>query len=236
LLRGVDEFTLPDRTLSRNRAALRGAWSMSTAHTYGYSISPEEGVTLGVTSEMVRRALGAFGDATTLTADVRVYLPALSRHHVLALRAAGGTSSGSVAMQRTFDLGGAGPNLTPLDFGSEAVSLLRGFAADTFAGNHIALINADYRLPLIRPERGVGTWPLFLQTMHAAVFADAGHAWTGVFRASDLKTDAGVELSADVVAGYVLPLTTAVGVAWGHDGSRTVTDGATIYLRIGRAF
>ncbi|HWF83592.1 MAG TPA: hypothetical protein VG222_02025 [Vicinamibacterales bacterium] len=236
LVRGVDEFSLTDRTLTRNRAAVRAAWSMSTAHTYGYSISPEQGVTLGVTTEMVRRALGAFGDATTLTADARVYLPALSRHHVLAIRAAGGTSTGNVAMQRTFHLGGAGPNLTPLDFGSDAMSLLRGFAVDTFAGSHVAVINADYRLPLFRPERGIGTWPLFLQTMHAAVFADGGHAWTGVFRAGDLKTDAGAELSADVVAGYVLPLTTAVGVAWGHDGSRTVANGVTIYVRIGRAF
>jgi hypothetical protein len=236
LLRAVDEFSLTDRTVTRNRTALRAAWSMTTAHTYGYSISPEHGVTLGATSEMVRRALGAFADAATYTVDARAYLPALAGHHVLAIRAAGGTSSGGADVQRTFHLGGAGPNLDPLDFGRDAASLLRGFAADTFAGRHVAVVNADYRLPLARPGRGVGTWPLFLQTVHAAVFADAGHAWTGSFRSRDLKTAAGAELAADLVAGYVLPMTVALGGAWGHDGSRTVRDGATFYVRIGRAF
>jgi hypothetical protein len=236
LLRGVDDFSLASRTITRDRGAVRAAWSTTTAHTYGYSISPEQGVTAGATSELVRRALGAFADAATFTADVRAYLPTPVRHHVLAIRAAGGTSTGNIDMQRTFHLGGPGPNLDALDFGSDAVSLLRGFAADTFAGSHAAVVNADYRFPLVRPQRGVGTWPLFLQTLHAAVFADAGQAWTGVYRAGDLKRAAGAELSADIVAGYVLPLTIAAGAAWGHDGSGTVSNGATVYVRIGRAF
>jgi len=236
LLRGVDDFSLGSRTIARDRGAVRAAWSTTTAHTYGYSISPEQGVTVGATSEVVRRALGAFADATTFTADVRAYLPAPVRHHVFAIRAAAGTSTGNIDMQRTFHLGGPGPNLDALDFGSDAVSLLRGFAADTFAGSHAAVVNADYRFPLARPQRGVGTWPLFLRTLHAAVFADAGQAWTGVFRAGDLKRAAGAELSGDLIAGYVLPLTIATGVAWGHDGSGVVSNGATVYVRIGRAF
>jgi outer membrane translocation and assembly module TamA len=192
-------------------------------------------VSLGVTADVVREALGAFADATTYTADGRAYLPAFGQHHVFALRAAAGTSAGNPTMERTFHLGG-GPNLSALDFGSEAISLLRGFALDTFAGSHVAVANVDYRLPLARPQRGVGTWPIFLQTLHAAVFADAGQAWTGVFRAGDLKTDAGAELSADVVAGYTLPLTTVFGAAWGHDGSGTIADHLTLYFRIGHAF
>jgi Tol biopolymer transport system component len=236
LLREVDEFALADRTITRNRTALRAAWSVATAHLYGYSISPEQGVALGVTSEIVRHELGAFADATTFTADARAYLPALAPHHVLALRAAAGASSGNIQMERTFHLGGPGPNADTLDFGRDAASLLRGFGADTFAGSHVAVMNADYRFPLVRPGRGVGTWPLFLQTMHAAVFADAGHAWTQAFHAADLKTAAGAELSTDIVAGYTFPITAAAGVAWGHDGSHTVRDGSTFYVRIGRAF
>ena len=111
-----------------------------------------------------------------------------------------------------------------LDYGHEAISLLRGFPTDTFAGSHIALLNADYRWPLARPQRGAGTWPLFLHTVHAAIFGDAGHAWSRAFAARDIKTAAGAELSFDLIAGYSVPLTAALGAAWGHDGSHTVAD------------
>jgi hypothetical protein len=236
VVRAVDDFTFPDRSVSRNRTAVRAGSTISSAHTYGYSISPERGGTVGVTAELVRRALGSSGDANAVTADARAYLPALARHHVLAVRAAGGSSNGDRDLRRSFNLGGALSNLTTLDFGREAISLLRGFPADTFAGTRVALVNADYRWPIARPQRGLGTWPLFLQTLHAAVFADAGHAWTRAFHSRDLKTSAGAELSLDVVAAYSLPFTASVGAAWGHDGSHTVPDRATVYFRLGHAF
>jgi hypothetical protein len=72
--------------------------------------------------------------------------------------------------------------------------------------------------------------------VHAAVFADAGHAWTRAFDANAIKVSGGAELSADVVAGYFIPFTATVGAAWGHDGSGLLQDRATLYFRIGRAF
>jgi hypothetical protein len=236
VLRAVDDFTFPDRTESRNRTAVRAGSAFTSAHTYGYSISPEGGVTIGLTAEVVRRTLGSSADANAVTADARGYLPAVAPHHVLAVRVAGGSSTGDRDLRRSFNLGGALSNLNPLDFGREAISLLRGFPADTFAGSHVALVNADYRWPLARPQRGIGTWPLFLQTLHAAVFADAGHAWTRAFRARDVKSSAGAELSVDFVAAYSLAFTVTAGAAWGHDGSRTVADRATVYFRLGHAF
>jgi len=236
LVREVEEYTVPTQALSRTRASVRGAWLTSSAHTYGYSISPEDGISVGATSEFVRRGLGAFADASTVTADIRAYLPALAPHHVAALRVAAGTSRGDATAGRTFLLGGAASNDSAVDFGRHAVSLLRGFATDAFAGSHVALVNADYRWPIARPQRGLGTWPLLLHTVHAAVFADAGHTWTRPFRAKAIKTSAGAELSADVVAGYVLPFTATIGAAWGHDGSGLVSNRATLYVRVGRAF
>ena len=97
-------------------------------------------------------------------------------------------------------------------------------------------MNADYRWPVARPQRGDGTWPLFLHTVHAAVFADVGHAWTRTFAAHDLKSSVGGELSLDVIAGYSFPLNAVFGAAWGHDGSGVVRDGARFYVRLGRAF
>ncbi|HEY2908196.1 MAG TPA: hypothetical protein VGJ29_19990 [Vicinamibacterales bacterium] len=236
LVRIVDDYTLATRAVSLNRSAARAAWTSTSAHTYGYSISPEAGVTVGATAELIRSAFGAFADATTLTLDARAYVPGLARHHVLALRAAGGSSTGNVNVRETFLLGGPGPNASTIDFSRDAMSLLRGFGANTFAGTHVGVLNADYRLPIARPQRGVGTWPLFLHTIHAAAFADAGNAWTQTFRASDIKTSIGGELSTDLVAGYTFPFTATAGAAWGHDGSGAVRDGAAFYLRIGYAF
>ncbi len=237
LVRKVDEFTLLDGAIAHsNRSAARAGWTISSAHTYGYSISPEHGATLGMTAELVRRALGASADAFAVTGDARAYLPALAPHHVLALRLAGGTSSGDRDLRRTFILGGGASNDRTLDFGGGAMSLLRGFPSDTFAGTRVALANADYRWPIARPQRGLGTWPLFLHTIDAAVFADAGHAWTRTFRTRDLKTSAGAELSVDFVAGYSVPFTATVGAAWGRDGSHTVRNRATAYYRLGHAF
>jgi len=236
MLAAVDRYTLPAGELSRDRVAVRGGWATTTAHLYGYSVSPEGGVTVGGTAESVPHALGSFADASTFTADARAYLPGIASHHVVAIRAAGGVSTGDADVRRTFHLGGAAPAGSVVDFGRSAISLLRGFGADTFAGSHVALVNADYRFPIARPQRGHGTWPFFIHTIHGAVFADAGHAWTHEFRSEAVKTSLGAELSSRIVAGYFYPFTITGGVAWGHDSSHTVADRTTVYVRVGYAF
>ncbi len=218
------------------RLSLRSGWAYRSARIYGYSISPEDGVAAGVGAEIAGAGPRSIADATTVTGDVRAYLPGPARHHVLALRAAGGISAGPRSLGRTFRLGGAMPNADALDFGRGAFSLLRGFPLDRFAGRRIVVANADYRFPLAWIERGRGTWPVFVRTLHGSVFADAGHAWTSGFQLSDLKVAAGVELSTDVVLGYGLPITLTAGVARGHDGAGRVPATTTGYVRIGRAF
>jgi Tol biopolymer transport system component len=236
IVRAVDEFTLPGEVLSRHRVPLRGAWQTITARTYGYSISPEHGIAAGSTLEVVRRGLGSFADATVATADARAYLPALAPHHVVALRVGGGASRGDETVGRTFRLGGDSPAIAVADFDSDAFSLLRGFRSNTFAGRHVAVANAEYRFPIARPQRGIGTWPIFLHSIHGALFADAGHAWTRSFQASAIKTSLGGQLSVDLVAGYFAPFTASVGAAGGRDGSGLVADRVTVFFHIGRAF
>jgi WD40-like Beta Propeller Repeat len=235
LNRTDDRYELVGQHVPLNRTAARVGWATSSAKVFGFSISPERGVTVGGTGESVLDALGSSASASTITGDLRAYLPGPGAHHVVALRAAAGASSGDRAAQRVFLLGGASPSDEVLDFDNDAISLLRGFESNAFAGSRVALLNAEYRWPLGRPERGYKTWPVFLHTAHAAVFGDAGHAWSDEFRLADAKTSLGGELSADVVLGYSLRLTVTAGAAWGHDGQRG-SDHATAYLRIGRAF
>jgi WD40-like Beta Propeller Repeat len=235
LVRSTDHFTFADRLVSYRRAGARLGWTTSTAQTYGYSISPEHGLSIGGTVELDSDGFGFSAGVTTVTADGRAYLRGAAAHHVLALRAAAGASSGERDRQRVFHLGGASANANMLDFGRDAISLLRGFGTGTFAGNRVALLNADYRWPIARPQRGVGTMPLLLHSVHASAFADAGHAWTRTFNMREVKFSAGGELSLDVIAVYSAPLTLAVGAAWGHDRAGAAR-GSTVYARLGRAF
>ncbi|MBZ5559578.1 MAG: BamA/TamA family outer membrane protein [Acidobacteriia bacterium] len=236
LFRAIDDYTLAGQNIARNRTSARLAGAWTSAHRYGYSISPEDGMAAGFTAELTRHELGAAADATRVTADVRAYVPGFGQHQVLAIRGVGAAITGDVSVARTFLMGGAarGPGL--IDFGSAPTTLMRGFESDTFGGTHVVLTNLEYRIPLARPQRGLGTWPAFLQTIHAAGFTDVGHAWTNLFRARDMKVSVGAELSVDAVAGYFFPVTLTAGVAHGHDGSGSVPDQVTWYFRLGRAF
>jgi WD40-like Beta Propeller Repeat len=235
VVRAEADYTTTDGSFSRRRTPIRAAWQTVTAHTYGYSISAEGGIAAGATAEVVRRSLGSSADATTTTVDVRAYLPGLAAHHVVAARFGGGASIGDPTVGRTFLLGGSSTgSVTDLD--ADAFALLRGFPANAFAGSHVALANLEYRWPIARPQRGYGTWPLFLHTVHAAVFGDAGHAWTRTFQQGAIKSSVGAQLSADLVAGFFAPFTVSVGAAWGHDGNAAVSDRATAYFRVGKAF
>jgi hypothetical protein len=220
---------------SSRHVAGRLAWSTTTARQYGFSISPEDGVALGGTIEHVPHAFGAAGAATTLVTDGRAYLPGLRQHDVLAVRASVGVALGDERTRRAFTLGGASAGAGVVDFGHDALSLLRGFRADSFRGARAATTSVEYRWPLARIERGSGTWPVFVHTLHAAVFADAAHAWNTQFRLTDVKTSIGGELSVRLVAGHWLPLTLTAGGAWGRDGA-SGADRSQVYVRTGRAF
>ena len=120
----------PAGDVSRDRAAVRAALAHDhRAHVYGYSISPEARRHASARpAKRVRRALGSIGDATTLTADVRAYLPGVAPHHVVAAAASpAARRAATPTLGRTFLLGGAAPNAGVLDFGRDAISLLRGF-------------------------------------------------------------------------------------------------------------
>jgi hypothetical protein len=217
------------------RNAFRAAWTVNTALTYGRSISAENGVAAGVTSEQVRTAFGADGNADAFTAEARGYWRPGSSHAVLAARAGYGTASGDSNVRRLFFLGGTSTAGSLVNFGSDALGMVRGFQDEVAAGNRIASATVEWRQPLWRIERGFGTWPIFLRTVHAAVFADAGQAWTGEFSADRLKASVGAEGSVDTVVGFSLPLTFTAGVARTHDGA--TGHGATgFYVRIGPSF
>jgi hypothetical protein len=217
-----------------DRRALHFGYALDATRTYGYSISRESGTAVTGTLEVIRAALGSDGDAASAVLDVREYVPLGPGHAVLAMRAAGAAAWGDDAVARRFTA--AGPDAQPggFRFGADAIGLLRGFDEGP-GGQRAAVVNLDWRVPLRRIERGIGTWPLFARTLHAAVFVDAGHAWTGRLDLSGARVSAGGEISLDAVIGYALPVSVTGGVAVRRGGPAGST-GVVAFGRIGRAF
>jgi hypothetical protein len=231
---GTDTLSSGAASERHRRPALRAAWAFNSGKQYGWSISTEDGVAAALTSEQVRSVLGADGDADAFTAEVRAYWRPGRAHAVLAARGGFGTAAGNEAVRRRFTLGGSTQASSLIDFGSDVFRLLRGF--DVVArGRRIGVASLEWRQPLLRVERGWGVVPLLLRTVHGAVFVDAGQAWDAGFSLRDVKSSVGVEASADVVAGFVIPLTLTVGTAWTRDPTSN-RSGVAGYVRIGPSF
>ena len=162
----------------------------------GYSISPERGITVGATGEAVLDALGSAAD--WFHGDRRrPRVPARRRPQSRRRPARrGGASSGDRAARRLFLLGGAAP--------ANGVARLRRrrdqpaarLRANAFAGSRVALVNAEYRWPFARPAArrrhvaGVSAHRPRRGLRRRRPRLD------GRFRAGDLKTSLGGELSA----------------------------------------
>lgn len=223
------------RATSSRRAAVQLGWLHDTRRLFGYSISAEEGLSLSGSFESTATGLGSDVDAQAAIADARAYHRVGGGHTVLAVRGSAAVAWGALDDRRVFSAGGSGPAGGLFGFDRNAIGLLRGFDPDDVIATRAAVVNVDLRFPLVRAQKGGGTLPVFVRTIHGAVFVDAGSAWDHTFRRRDLRTSSGGELSIDLVLGHYLPITFACGAAWIHDPVAS-RDGAALFARIGRAF
>lgn len=233
-----DEEFAPGSKLPRlTRNAFRGGWAFNTSRVYGYSISAEDGARGAVNVERVTPVLGADGEATSTTIDVRAYLPAGGLHRVLALRAAVGVSSGEPGARRQYSIGGASASAAPFDMGRRTLGLLRGLDEDARVGNALAVANLDYRVPLVRVDRGIGTAPFFVRSVHGAVFIDIAATGATLGTTHAPAWSAGVEFASDLTIAYAYPLTIAAGAAWVRNPLDAQHPGRfAFYVRTGHAF
>jgi hypothetical protein len=219
----------------RQLGSIRAGWIHDSRRQFGYSISAEEGVEVEGAVDVAIGTLGSDADSTSVVLDVRGFQRVLGRHTVLAGRIAFAGASGPPQGRRLFSAAGPGPSVAAFDFGRDTIGLLRGVAADDLLGSRAAVANVDLRFPLAYPERGFGSWPVLLRSLHSAVFVDAGQAWNRTIRLGDFRTSVGGEISLDVVLGHYLPLTFAGGAAWTHDPV-AAQSALGVFGRIGRAF
>jgi hemolysin activation/secretion protein len=119
---------------------------------------------------------------------------------------------------------------------SGAIGLVRGFGESTLAGTAAAALNVDWRFPLLRIERGLGPWPLFLNVLHGAIFVDTGSAGRSLGSLGTPIWSAGAECSALVTVGFGFRISVTGGVAYTHQSARADPGQVSAFARTGFAF
>jgi Tol biopolymer transport system component len=209
-----------------SEAALSVAYG--DARRYPRSISTEEGRSLTLRLRYAGPATGsdyALWRARAAWSEF-TRIP-FTRHVVLASRLSGAIGHGSLGGAPPFSLGGMPAtnllSLTPLQAFSPS-DQLRGYPAGLFAGNGTFSASFELRFPLLSPELGYSTAPVFLRRLHGALFADLGEAFVqGIergyagpdFHWRRLRAGAGVELRLETALAYWLLTDVRLGVARG---------------------
>lgn len=224
-----------------------GGWRFSHGQSYNYSISPEAALAVSVGAEWTSPYLGSYtlddNDAHVpfnqfkILGEARRYLTnPLLPNHVLALRLAGGFSLGDNIQFGQFRLGGSYGE-SPFYQLPEEWRPLRGFAVGSASGDTYYLASAEYRFPLHRVNWGPGALPLFVRTLHGAVFVDAGDAFFDLSEFGPPLVGVGGELRLGIIAGWAIPLDGRLGYAIGvNGGGYSPADLQAWYFRIGTSF
>ncbi|MBI3659118.1 PD40 domain-containing protein [Candidatus Acetothermia bacterium] len=98
--------------------------------------------------------------------------------------------------------------------GSSGSFLLRGFKQGSILGQYALASSLEYRFRLLDINKGVGTWPIFLDDLVARAFVDAGLAGDRL-DLSQTKTSFGAELRLTTVLGYFNQTAFRLGIAQG---------------------
>jgi Tol biopolymer transport system component len=200
-------------------ASARLGYQYNNSRRYTFSISPEDGRTIRAGVERFSRGLGSDFEFTKYSLDWFEFLNLPMKHHVLQLRAFGGTSTGTPPPQGAYQLGGDNPGDITLSLDDQTVSL-RGYPANVLRGEKAFLGSLEYRFPVTNVEKGAGTTPFFYRRLHGAVFFEAGSAWNGGYAgSSDLRRSIGAEARLDMTFAFYLPITLRLVVARGLDES-----------------
>jgi hypothetical protein len=195
----------------------------SGALKYRYSISPEEGRNVSLIYRRYDTDLGSGLDQNQneYTLDYEEYLKVRTwKNHVGYLNIKGAASDGEQIAQQAYQIGGSASGLNEYS--------LRGFSTGFETGKYVLTGTLEYRFPVKYFFRGWSTKPFFLDRLHLGVFSDAGEVWGNDegFRLFDFSVGVGVEARIEMVLGYNIKITPAIGLA------RGVTDDGETQLYI----
>jgi len=199
-------------------AALRVDLSFSNARGYVNSISAEEGGRFSIAGRFEDPYLGSEYSSISASVSYVHYIenPFVERH-VLMLRMGAGYGRSNYRRRSLFTLQGMPQRDLVLDlinFRLGQGGALRGLSLFPLRGDALVTGTVEYRLPIFDIQRGYDVLPVFLGTLHGAVFLDAAAIADDPDRLHEGQHYAmGGELRLSMTLGYVLPVTIRFG--WG---------------------
>jgi hypothetical protein len=215
LLNPYDIPTVPSRGML---GTMHFGWGYSNATGFLYSVGNEKGFSLGASLDLADPVLASDFSGFASRFDFISYhsMPWLE-HHALALHAGAGISAGNRGVYGPYYVGGFVDepivNITNSTLIQGGITL-RGYPVVAEAGNYFALLNSEYRFPIVNIDRGLSTLPLFLDRISGAFFVDYGSAFDDSTTAK-FKTGVGGELWFDTTLGYFVSFTFRAGYAAG---------------------
>lgn len=192
------------------------------------------GFALRASVEYAGRETGSDFSLYTFEGAVTGYVPMpWPGRHTLALRVAGGVAGGTYANRGYFSVGGY--DLESSNIADQVSTglydgtfVLRGYEPNSLSGSTYVLQNVEYRFPIVKPDRGLSTLPIYIRRIDGNVFVDYGGAFDqldtnaislftnrSIINSPDLHTSAGLEVWLGMTLGYYLSTNLRFGYARG---------------------
>ncbi len=251
----ADSVRLRDELVPIRRWGAFARIVASNARGHDFSIGRERGITADLRVRWQRdehRDLPLAEDYTELRGRLTAYRDlrlAGFADHVLAARVAALLRDGDSAPR----IGLGGVSGASIDFGvgfggvgESRLLPVRGYPAGARAGTRAWSASLEHRLPIALVARGPALLPVFLRTLSASAFLDAGDAWCTPVQESvaPCNPDLGVhrrplvgvggEIAGDVAVLFSTTLRLRAGVGFPLTGPEAV--GAQAYFTVGPSF
>lgn len=142
------------------------------------AFNPHTGNRVSGSIEYAGQLLGGDNDFTKYNLELAQYTPGFKSNHTWAFRLKTGFSPQELLNYEKYTVGGS--------------ETLRGYKANQFAGNKMLLLNAEYRIPIVKSVEGV-------------VFTDSGYAWEAgqSVNLKDMKLSAGAGVRLNTPLGQI---------------------------------
>ncbi|MFT3774034.1 MAG: hypothetical protein QM820_52380 [Minicystis sp.] len=191
------------------------------------------GVALSVALDYAGPYVGSSYNIRGISGSITGYIPMPWRFHTLALRAAGAIQDGDYPRGGAYTVGGydLANNSLPSAVMSGVFNgsfVLRGYPPRVYSGREYILSNIEYRFPIVYPDRGLSTLPLYLRRIDGNVFIDYGGAFDyldlrsirffhhgALIDSRQLHGSIGAELWFGLTLGYLLNTQIRLGYAYG---------------------
>lgn len=183
---GLDDGFEPDKEAEHSNT--RSLTFTASRDTTDNLFNPHTGTRVTASLEYAGQLLGGTTNFTKYNVEVAQYYPGFKQDHTWAFRVKTGLSPHNLPSFEKYAVGGS--------------ETLRGYKMNEFTGNKMLLLNAEYRIPIVKSIEGV-------------IFSDSGYAWEygKSINFSDMKFSLGAGVRLNTPLGQIR-LDYAFGEKW----------------------